>query len=208
MHVLKQSGRGYEIQVVDLQQNTVRTVTNLAGSSLFPSWLKDGRLFFNYDGNDYRGFMIASDFMNAPPRPLQAMRDRVPSPVAWSDVFPETPAPANDTTLVMVWSTWSAHSPEALMWLQQARDHFRAQSQDLSVITAIEPGTRQADATAMMSRYRIGLPQIPLAPERFLRTEAKNQMPTTLLFQDGVLADTRLGAQTFDELRDWVAASR
>lgn len=206
MHVLKEDGRGYELQVVDLQQKTVRTVTNLPGSSLFPSWLRDGRLFFNYDGQDYRGFMIASDFMDTPPRPLPADRNKVASRVAWSDIFPETPAPAHDMNLVMVWSTWSAHSPEALMWLQQARDYFRHQADDIGVMTAIEPATRGDDAAAMLKRYDIALPQIPLDPQRFVRTEAKNQIPTTLLFRRGTLIDTRLGAQTFSELRDWLQA--
>jgi thioredoxin-like negative regulator of GroEL len=29
-------------------------------------------------------------------------------------------------------------------------------------------------------------------------------MPTTLLFRDGVLVDRRLGAQSIEDLRDWV----
>ena len=204
MHVLKEGGRGYEIQVVDLQQKTVRTVTNLPGSSLFPSWLRDGRLFFNYDSDDFRGFVIASDFMNVPTRPLRADRDRVPSALAWNDLFPETPMPARHLNLVMVWSTWSAHSPEALMWLQQARDYFDGQGKDVGVMTAIEPATRSADAMAMLRRYDVTLPEIRLDPQRFVRTEAKNQIPTTLLFRGGRVVDTRLGAQTFVELRDWV----
>jgi len=219
MHVLKPNGRGYEIQVVDLQEKTVRTVTSLPGSSLFPSWLSDGRLFFNYDGDDFRGFMIARDFMNAPARPLPADRDKVPPRVVWGDLFPETPTPAPQMNLVMVWSTWSAHSPEALTWLQQARDYFRKESADpgrngakpfreIGVMTAIEPATRRDDAAAMAKRYQIALPEIPLDPQRFSRTEAKNQIPTTLLFRDGVLIDTRLGAQTFGELRDWVQAAK
>jgi hypothetical protein len=38
-------------------------------------------------------------------------------------------------------------------------------------------------------------------------TEGRNQMPTTLLFRGDRLIDRRLGAQTFDELRDWVTAA-
>jgi hypothetical protein len=205
-HVLKENGRGYEIQVVDLQQKTVRTVTNLPGSSLFPSWLRDGRLFFNYDGDDYRGFVIVSDFMNVPARPLRADRGRVPSDLAWNDLFPETPAPAQNMNLVMVWSTWSAHSPEALMWLEQARDYFADSGRDIGVMTAIEPATRPDDAVAMRMRYEVTLPEIRLDPQRFVRTAAKNQIPTTLLFRGGKVADTRLGAQSFVELRDWVRA--
>jgi thioredoxin-like negative regulator of GroEL len=35
-------------------------------------------------------------------------------------------------------------------------------------------------------------------------TAARNQMPTTLLFRDGVLVDQKLGAQTFDQLKQWI----
>jgi hypothetical protein len=42
------------------------------------------------------------------------------------------------------------------------------------------------------------------ADRPLLDLEARNQMPTTLLFRGGVLVDRRLGAQTFEQLRDWV----
>jgi Tol biopolymer transport system component len=51
-HAPNTSGRGYEIQVVDLESRTVRTITRLSGSSFFPSWTRDGRLSFRYDGNE------------------------------------------------------------------------------------------------------------------------------------------------------------
>jgi hypothetical protein len=71
-------------------------------------------------------------------------------------------------------------------------------------MTAIEPATRPDDAVAMRKRYEITLPEIRLDPRRFVQTEAKNQIPTTLLFRDGSVVDTKLGAQPFVELRDWV----
>ena len=49
----------------------------------------------------------------------------------------------------------------------------------------------------------ITLSEIPLAPGRFLLTDAPNQIPTTLLFRDGVLVDQRLGAQTTAALHAW-----
>ena len=50
-----------DVVVVDVKKRTVRNVTaSLAGSSLFPSWTKDGRLCFRYDGDDYRGFIMAT----------------------------------------------------------------------------------------------------------------------------------------------------
>src|SRR5262249_13265301 len=51
-HVMKKDGKGYDIAVVDAQQHTVRTLS-LQGSSYFPSWTKDGRISFRYDGPDY-----------------------------------------------------------------------------------------------------------------------------------------------------------
>ena len=206
MHVLKRDGQGYQIEVVDLHEKTVRTVTNLPGSSLFPSWLRDGRLFFNYDGDDYRGFMIASDFMHIAAEPLPTPVRPARSRVAWDDVFPLTTALADGLDLVMVWSTWSAHSPEALKWLQRVRDDLADHSMDVDVMLATEPATRRGDAITMLKRYGITLRQIPLDAHGFMRSDAMNQSPTTLLFRDGLLVDTRLGAQTFSELREWVLA--
>jgi hypothetical protein len=51
------------------------------------------------------------------------------------------------------------------------------------------------------------VPRVPLSPQGLLLTEARNQMPTTLLFRDGVLIDRRLGAQSFERLREWVEAT-
>jgi hypothetical protein len=91
-----------------------------------------------------------------------------------------------------------------MIWLQQTRQYFADRGKDIGVMTAIEPATRPDDAIAMRKRYDITLPEIRLDPQRFVRTEAKNQIPTTLLFRDGKVADTKLGAQPFVELRDWV----
>lgn len=204
MHAQKPApGNGYEIRVVDLKEKTVRTVTDFAGSSLFPSWTRDGRLMFMYDGADYRGFMLASDVLSVPARPLPAPT-RAPGRRTWSDVFPETPKPAADVNVVLVWATWSAHSPQALTELERARDYFAVNKMDVGVMTTTDPGTRAADAARMQARYDVQLPSIPLAPERLSMADAQNQMPTTLLFRDGVLVDRKLGAQTFEQLTDWV----
>lgn len=205
-HAPKADGRGYKIQVVDLEARTVRTVAELEGSCLFPSWTQDGRLSFRYDGPDYRGFMMASDVLSVPERPLPAAPLALPSRRAWNDLFPETARPDHRLSLVMVWGTWSAHSPIALRDLQRARDYFAGSGVDVGVMTATDPGSREDDVTRLLRRHAIQLPRIPLAPRRLLLTEAHNQSPTTLLFRDGILIDRRLGAQTFDELRAWVAA--
>jgi hypothetical protein len=105
----------------------------------------------------------------------------------------------------MIWSTWSAHSPDALVDLQRAKQHFAETSTDVGVLTATEPGSLEPDVQLLLERHGIRLPRIPLSPGRLTLTEATNQIPTTLLFRDGQLIDRRLGAQTFDELRAWVA---
>src|SRR6185503_6079256 len=48
-HAPKKDLSGYEIAVVDVERRTIRTVTEFAGSSYFPSWTQDGRLSFRYD---------------------------------------------------------------------------------------------------------------------------------------------------------------
>jgi WD40 repeat protein len=203
-HALKASGRGYEIQVVDLQRKTVRTISNLPGSSLFPSWTRDGRLSFRYNGEDYRGFMMASNVLSARERPLPSHADYVPAARTWSDIFPETPAPAHPLNLVMVWSTWSAHSPLALRDLKHARRYFLEKAVDVGVLTATDPGSDEEDVKRLMADHGVDLPRIPLAASRLRLTEAHNQVPATLLFRNGRLIARRLGAQSFEEINELV----
>jgi len=204
-HAPKAGGSGYDIQVVDLVERTVRTVTSFRGSSLFPSWTADGRLCFRYDGDDYRGFMMARDVLSAAARPLPAAGARVPDRPTWTEIFPETPRPSHELNLVLIWAAWSAHSPIALVDLQRARDTFARESADVGVFTATDLASARADVDGMRRRYRVDLPEIPLATPRLALTEAINQIPTTLLFRHGVLVDRRLGAQSYDDLRAWIA---
>jgi hypothetical protein len=150
--------------------------------------------------------MMADNVLGAAERPLPTTDQHVPARRAWADMFPETELPAHRLNLVTVWGTWSAHSPDALLDLQRARQYFEKQSIDVGVMTATDPGSRRADITGLLQRYHIALPEIPLAGRRLTLTEAHNQIPTTLLFRDGVLIDRRLGAQTYDSLRAWIAA--
>jgi hypothetical protein len=206
-HALKANGTEYEIKVVDIQKKTVRTLAPPGGgSSYFPSWTRDGRISFRYDGPDYRGFMFAHDVLSAPVRPLPATSQQVPARRTWVDIFPETPLPRQPVNLVLIWGTWSAHSPVALTDLQQARAFFARAAMPVGVWTATDPGSLQPDIDRLLERNDIDLPRIPLASQRFLLTEARNQIPTTLLFREGELIDRRLGAQSFEQLRDWVSA--
>jgi hypothetical protein len=206
-HTPNTSGRGYEIQVVDLQNRTMRTITRLSGSSFFPSWTQDGRLVFRYDGDEYRGFVMATDVLSAPERPLPRIAQHVPSARTWPDIFPETEQPAG-LALVLVWGTWSAHAPQALIDLQRGREHFENPRRGVRVLMATEPGSREEDVAATLAKHAITIQRIPLSPERLTLTEAHNQNPTVLLFRDGALIDRRLGAQTLPQLLQWVDEHR
>jgi hypothetical protein len=204
-HTPKSTLSGYDVKVVDIQMKTSRTITaGLPGSSLFPSWTKDGRLCFRYDGPDYRGFMFADDVLDAPARPLSGTESTIPSAPRWSELFPDTPQPAHHVTLVLIWASWSAHSPQALIDLQRAAAYFRVHDDDVEVATATDIGSVKADVDQMRRENGVTVPQISLAPSRFMWTEAVNQIPTTLLFRDGTMVDRRLGAQRVDELTAWV----
>jgi hypothetical protein len=196
----------YDILVVDLEKKTVRNVTtSLSGSSLFPNFTRDGRLSFRYDSPEFRGFMFASNFLSLPASPLPTGggaplgADRV-----WRDIFPDTDHPGSAYTMVLIWSSWSAHSPIALTDIQRARDYFRNHSVDLAVLTTTEPASQAEDVSLLLSRNHISLPSIPLTAAGLAQTEGRNQMPTTLLFRGDKLIDRRLGARSFDDLVDWV----
>jgi hypothetical protein len=207
MHAPREKGSGYDVLVVDLRDHTVRNVTaSLPGSSLFPSWTADGRLSFRYDSPDYRGFMFASGFLGEPARALPAPSNRLAATRYWSDVFPETTLPKHRINMVMVWGTWSAHMPDALRDMEQAHEYFDSHAVDVGVMTATDPVSAEADITRLLGSNSGKLARIPLAPERLKLTEMHNQNPTTLLFVDGKLVDRRMGAQTYDQLREWVGA--
>jgi hypothetical protein len=202
-HALKSKGDGYEIKVVDIEHRTVRTLPGLAGSALFPSWTQDGRLCFRYDGVDYRGFMMASDVLKLPAEPLPAPQS-LPAERRWSEIFPETPSPRGSFALVMIWAPWSAHSREAFADLEEARQYLSARIPGFAVMAAADPGSAATDIRQQLSDFHVTIPPLPLSAKGLLLTEARNQMPTTLLFRDGVLVDRRLGAQSFEQLRNWV----
>ena len=208
-HSQRPNTRLYDILVVDLEKKTVRNVTaGLSGSSLFPNFTSDGRLSFRYDSPEFRGFMFASNFLGLPAAPLPngggtpLAADRV-----WHDIFSGTDQPATPYTMVLIWSSWSAHSPVALADMQRARDYFRSTGTGVTVLTATEPASQPADISLLLARNLISLPSIPLTPAGLAQTEGRNQMPTTLLFRGDKLIDRRLGAQTFDELCEWLASA-
>jgi hypothetical protein len=206
-HTQRPGTRHYDIDVVDLEKRTVRNVTaSLTGSSLFPNWTRDGRLSFRYDSPEYRGFMFASNVLSVPATPLSKPGGALPAERSWRDIFPATAAPSSSYTMVLIWSSWSAHSPVALADMQRARNYFRDEHFDVNVLAAVEPGSLKTDADRLLSASHTDLPAVPMTPEGLAMTEGRNQMPTTLLFHGDRLIDRRLGAQTFDELRNWVVS--
>jgi hypothetical protein len=147
---------------------------------------------------------MATDVLAATERPLPRVAQHVPAARTWSDIFPETAAPPG-IALVLVWGTWSAHAPQALIDFQKASERFASPGPDVRVFIATEPGSREPDIARTLAAHRIKLERIPLAAKRLTLTEAHNQNPTTLLFRQGALEDRRLGAQTLEELLEWVA---
>jgi hypothetical protein len=204
-HVAKTDRRGSEIVVVDTRERTMRTLTELPGSALFPSWTKDGRLSFRYDGPDYRGFMMASHVLALPARPLPGSAPRFTARLTWPDLF-DTEVP-HRTTLVMVWSDWSAHAPDALVDLQRLSDELNAAGAEAGVATVVPESSRREDIDRILHLNKVRLPELSMRPDRIALTGALNQIPTELLFRDGVLVEQRLGAQSYAELKDWIASS-
>ena len=203
-HVAKTGGRGSEIVIVDTKDRTVRTLTGLTGNSLFPSWTEDDRLCFRYDGEDYRGFMFASNVLSLPARPLGTPSATLPARLAWTDLFPGT-TPPHRTNLVMIWSDWSPHAPNALIDLQRLDRDARARGLDLGIMTVVPEGSRRPDIDRILRAHDIRLPEIGLRADRIHLTGALNQIPTELLFRDGVLVEQRLGPLSYDDLTAWLS---
>jgi hypothetical protein len=203
-HAIKSDGSGYDIRIVDLKDRTVRTMAFANGSILFPSWTKDGRLCFRYDGPDYRGFMMASSVLDLHASPMMsAASPQLPERRTWQEIFPTTPTPKG-LQLVLVWAPWSAHSEIAFNELQQAREYF---GQRVGVWAAADPTSPESDVARQLRDFKVTIPGLGLTARGLELTEARNQMPTVLVFRDGVLVDRRLGAQSFESLKSLVDAA-
>lgn len=205
-HAVKPDGSGYDIRIVDLKARTVRTMAFANGSILFPSWTRDGRLCFRYDGPDYRGFMMASSVLDLPAAPMHsAASASLPEHRTWQDIFPTTQAAAGSgVQVVLIWAPWSAHSQIAFNELQQAREYF---GDRIGVYAAADPTSAESDVVRQLRDFRVTIPRLPLSSRGLELTEARNQMPTTLVFRDGRLVDRRLGAQTFESLKGLIESA-
>jgi len=199
-HAIKSDGSGYDIRIVDLKDHTVRTMAIGGASILFPSWAKDGRLCFRYDGPDYRGFMMASGVLDLPAAPLNtASSPSLPERRTWNDIFPNATAPQG-VQLVLIWAPWSAHSQIAFDALQQ----LVALHLPLTAYAAADPTSPASDVQRQLKDFHVTIPSLTLTARALTLTEARNQMPTVLLFRDGILIDRKLGAQAFTDLKPWV----
>lgn len=199
-HVPRSTGTGYDIHIIDLRERTKRVITtHLPGSSLFPSWTRDNRVSFRYDGPDFRGFMMATDVFAVAAEPIRAMAAAT-APMA-SDGVPAADGPM----LLMLWAPWSAHSPWALRELQAAVPELR--SMGVQVRIGLEPASWPQDAASMLSDYRIQLPSVTIAPGTFMQTPGVNQIPAFVTFDRGRQVGYQLGARDRREIIEWVRKS-
>ena len=207
-HVESRFSSRSDIVVVDLQERTQRSVTTgLPGSSWFPSWTRAGEICFRYDSPEYKGFMIARNVLRVPPRSLPAVGSELPEHRLWSNIFPAVSRPAHQLNVVLVWGMWSAHSPIALMDFRDAERALLSHGSDVGMETALEPGTPETMASKILQDVSVQLPRLPLSPPQFYLTEARNQIPTVLLFRDDNLIASHLGPMTSSVLQDWVRAA-
>ena len=201
-HAPKPDASGYEIQIVDLQRRTLRRLDSLPGSSVFPSWTSDGRLSFRYDAEDYHGFVMVSGALDAVEAPLDSGR-RVDAEPTWNDLFPRSPAPAG-AALVLVWSTWSAHSEDALKGLHGfSAQHGTTAADGVTVRHTLDISSTPHDAQRMMADWQVPIPELERTATRAFALRTATQMPMYLLFDGQRLVGERLGAQTAEELHAW-----
>jgi hypothetical protein len=123
-------------------------------------------------------------------------------PVTWTALAPNV-ADRHKCVVLLVWAPWNSHSPQALVDMNRFRNYLIERKADAGVYASTEFSSRPEDRELILSTAPRALPEVDLAPAELARTGAMNQIPATLLFRDGVLIDTRLGAQTFESLREW-----
>jgi hypothetical protein len=106
--------------------------------------------------------------------------------------------------LVVVWSTWNAHSVDALTSAQRAYREFQRHQYDIEVVNATEMASGDWDARQMLLANGITIPRLFLQRSTMVATGAVNHIPAFLLFRDGRLYDERLGGQSYQDLLEWV----
>lgn len=205
-HAPKAADPGYEIKVVDLAARTVRTIAGLPGSSFYPSWTIDARLSFRYDAADFRGFVIASNFMSEPaePLPVGAGMAAHRGTVSWNDVFLGGEVRTAENRLVLVWAPWCTHCSDAFREVQEAAELWRSTGGKVSLFAAPEPNSPSDDVAKMRRVDGITAPALRMKRGGVSLAGAANQLPTVLLFIGDRLVDRRLGTQTSEALVEWL----
>jgi hypothetical protein len=201
-HAPKNSGDGYEIRIVDLRDSTVRVLDGLAGSSLFPSWTRDGRLCFRYEGQDFRGFMLAQGVLALPSLALPRVTKAPEFVTSLSELVDGQISLGAEYSVLLIWAPWNSHSPEALQSFDDVSR--RLSNQSLAFGVAADPVSSRYGLAWFLLHHEISTRILTLRPAAVVRTVAMNQLPATMLFRRGRLIDHRLGAQSEEELEEWI----
>lgn len=205
-HRFKNGGesKGYEIIVVDLQDKKMIPVTNLPGSSYYPSWTHDGRLSFRYDSEDYRGFMMASNFLKNPAQPLPQPRTAavVEKQLNLKQLYQTGSPPNHHVVLVNFWAGWCVHCRQELPTLERVRQYLRQKGLDAEIVGACEPSSFKSDRDRVIHDRNLTLPQVDIRPKD-LADFGVPMFPTNEMFVDGKMVERRYGAQSYDQFIEW-----
>ena len=199
-HTAKKSDEGYDIGIFDRVTFEFRRLA-LDGSSYFPSWTDDNALIFRYQGPEYRGFMRADGVLSSPTERALApshLQDRGNVYVQWKSVLPEA-----DTVIVLLWSSWSAHTTDALR--EFSNGAFNCPARDCRRVAAFDPSSPSKDVAKVLSGVNLPFPTVKAPWQALLAAGGINQSPTYLLFRDGCLAARALGSLSATELQSWVS---
>jgi hypothetical protein len=192
------ANEAYEVGVYDTRTASYAAVPTPEGSSFFPSWTDDDALVFRHEGRGYRGFMRVDGTVTArtSERPLAGALVPFSQPVAeWQAVLPR-----RRCVVVLLWTTWGAHSYDALTAFEAARQA----STDCAFVTAHDSASAAADVQRAVDAALYGGVMVR-APWTAMRSAGGfNQTPTDILFRDGLLADRILGALGSVELLAWL----
>lgn len=202
-HAWKPGGQGYEIEVADLNSKRLYRLSGLKGSSYYPSWTDKGQLLFRYEDINFRGFVVADKFVSGSGRPFPESAPQVS--LDWSDIFPNETSPLG-LRLVTIWSTWCAHSREALGAAESLQRDRHLGKIDFDVSIAADPTSGPSELVRLMSS-NVHVGSLELLPRNYSRARAINQMPVSLLFNGRQFIARRLGAQPASELAEWVASA-
>jgi hypothetical protein len=200
-HTSKKSREGYDIGIFDQLTFTFRRIT-LDGSSYFPSWTDDNALVFRYQGPEYSGFMRADEVLSSPTETALTpsyLRNRSNIYRQWKSVLP-----AAGTVVVLLWSSWSSHSSDALH--EFSNGVFDCPARDCRRVAAYDPSSPAQDVARLLSGITGQIPVVKAPWQAVLAAGGINQSPSYLLFHNGCFAARALGSLSAIELQGWISA--